>query len=149
MTLRISFLNYLLEYNPVAVSYTIPGTGAPCTSSARKGRWRSFPYLKEPNSEQEKHALWQYLCQEWNAKSNDELLKYNFFMLQADVLPEMEFGPTIKRKIVEWDCRKAIEIQESVDRKILKNEAWRDEERKFVKKKKTLGGYKYEESDEL
>jgi len=29
------------------VSWDMPGTGAPCTSTARPGRWRSFPYLAE------------------------------------------------------------------------------------------------------
>lgn len=116
--------------------------------------------MKEPNSEAEKHALWQYLCTEWNTKNDDELLKFNFFMLQADVLPEMEFGPTIKRKIIEWDCWHGIEVVESEveekknkdkdkEEKEKENEMEREEKRGENKvpvqgkiTKKTLGGYK-------
>ena len=92
--------------------------------------------MKEPNSEAEKHALWQYLCTEWNTKNDDELLKFNFFMLQADVLPEMEFGPTIKRKIIEWDCWYGIEVlgNEEEEKKI------KDKEEKEVEQEGKRGG---------
>ena len=33
------------------VSWEMPGTGAPCTSTARAGRWRSYPYLAELDGE--------------------------------------------------------------------------------------------------
>ena len=33
-----------------------------------------------------------------------KLLRYNFFMLQADVLPNMGFSATRKRLIQSWDC---------------------------------------------
>jgi hypothetical protein len=81
----------------------------PCTSTSRPGRWRSFPYLAElegPDAD----ALWGYLCQEWDRENHaDEfpgrkLIKYNFFMLQADVLPNMGFSPTRKRLIQSYDC---------------------------------------------
>ena len=46
------------------VSYELPGAGAASTSTPRRGRWRSFPYLKEMDSEFEKRALWNYLCRQ-------------------------------------------------------------------------------------
>ena len=70
----------------------MPVSGAACTSTARHGRWRSFPYLAELKGE-EGDALWGYLCKEWNKENPPEkhLLRFNFFMLQADVLPNMGF----------------------------------------------------------
>jgi hypothetical protein len=92
-----------------AVDWTLPGSGAPCTATARPGRWRSFPYLAELRGE-DAQALWGYLCREWD-HNNDagtnpgrKLVKYNFFMLQADVLPAMRFSPTRKRLIQSFDC---------------------------------------------
>ena len=89
-----------------------PGAGAPCTSTARAGRWRSFPYLAELDGD-DGEALWSYLCQQWddengvNEEGNDgsrKLLRYNFFMLQADVLPSMGFSATRKRLMHSHDC---------------------------------------------
>jgi len=89
------------------VSWDMPGSGAPCTSTSRPGRWRSFPYLAELNGE-EGDALWNYLCNEWDREHkfdpNKKLLRYNFFMLQADVLPNMGFSPTRKRLIHSHSC---------------------------------------------
>lgn len=96
------------------VDWAMPGTGAPCTSTARPGRWRSFPYLAELDGE-DGEALWSYLCKEWNNKndvtnseknSDRRLLRFNFFMLQADVLPNMGFSSTRKRLIQSYDCSK-------------------------------------------
>eukprot|EP00557_Chaetoceros_sp_GSL56_P014107 CAMPEP_0176483438 /NCGR_PEP_ID=MMETSP0200_2-20121128/3919_1 /TAXON_ID=947934 /ORGANISM="Chaetoceros sp., Strain GSL56" /LENGTH=511 /DNA_ID=CAMNT_0017879841 /DNA_START=44 /DNA_END=1579 /DNA_ORIENTATION=+ len=94
------------------VDWEMPGTGAPCTSTARLGRWRSFPYLAELEGE-EGEALWSYLCRQWDRENGvDEgnpgrkLLRYNFFMLQADVLPNMGFSATRKRLIHSHDCTK-------------------------------------------
>jgi hypothetical protein len=97
------------------VNWEMPGTGAPCTSTARPGRWRSFPYLAELDGE-DGEALWSYLCQQWdeeNGVTNGDaenagrkLLRYNFFMLQADVLPNMGFSATRKRLIQSYDCTK-------------------------------------------
>ena len=91
----------------------MPGTGAPCTSTARVGRWRSFPYLAELSGE-DGEALWGYLCRQWDEENgvNDvdgkkegrKLLRFNFFMLQADVLPNMGFSATRKRLIHSYDC---------------------------------------------
>jgi len=96
----------------VNVDWQMPGSGAPSTSTARPGRWRSFPYLAELDGE-EGDALWSYLCRQWDTencvdKGNEgkKLLRYNFFMLQADVLPDMEFSPTRKRLIHSHDCTK-------------------------------------------
>lgn len=91
----------------------MPGTGAPCTSTARPGRWRSFPYLAELDGE-DGEALWSYLCKQWNEenhvskpeKAGRKLLRFNFFMLQADVLPNMGFSATRKRLIQSYDCTK-------------------------------------------
>ena len=47
------------------VDWRLPGSGAPCTSTARPGRWRSFPYLAGIEGE-EGDVLWRYLCDEWN-----------------------------------------------------------------------------------
>jgi hypothetical protein len=90
---------------------TIQSGGAPSTGTSRPGRWRSFPYLANfPEDSEDFHALWEYLCREWDRKNNvatypeRKLLKYNFFMLQADILPEMHFSETRKRLIVSYDC---------------------------------------------
>lgn len=96
------------------VDWNMPGTGAPCTSTARPGRWRSFPYLAELDGE-DGEALWSYLCKQWDDENevtkNDQnaqrrLLRFNFFMLQADVLPNMGFSSTRKRLIQSFDCTK-------------------------------------------
>ena len=79
------------------------------TATARPGRWRSFPYLAELEGE-EGEALWNYLCLEWDLENDAynnpgrHLIKYNFFMLQADVLPNMAFSATRKRLIMTVDC---------------------------------------------
>ena len=95
------------------VDWAMPGTGAPCTSTARPGRWRSYPYLAELDGE-EGEALWSYLCRQWDEENNvnngenarRKLLRFNFFMLQADVLPNMGFSSTRKRLIHSYDCTK-------------------------------------------
>ena len=91
------------------VDWRLPGTGAPCTSTARPGRWRSFPYLAGIDGE-EGDVLWGYLCDEWNDENNVNehperaLQEFNFFMLQADVLPNMGFSATRKRLIRSFKC---------------------------------------------
>mmetsp|Transcript_2546 Transcript_2546/g.2959 ORF Transcript_2546/g.2959 Transcript_2546/m.2959 type:complete len:100 (+) Transcript_2546:854-1153(+) len=47
----------------------MPGSGAPCTSTARPGRWRSFPYLADLEGD-DAEALWGYLCREWDRENN-------------------------------------------------------------------------------
>ena len=89
---------------------TIQSGGAPSTATSRPGRWRSFPYLADfAVDSDDYHALWGYLCKEWDMKHTPEqqLVKYNFFMLQADVLPNMQFSATRKRLIVTYDCSDA------------------------------------------
>lgn len=92
------------------VSWEMPGAGAPCTSTSRAGRWRSFPYLAELGGE-DGEVLWSYLCRQWDEENEVEkgnpgkkLLRFNFFMLQADVLPNMGFSATRKRLIHSHDC---------------------------------------------
>jgi hypothetical protein len=91
------------------VNWRMPGAGAPCTSTSRPGRWRSFPYLAELEGE-EGEALWSYLCRQWDSENDvannqgRKLLRYNFFMLQADVLPNMGFTATRKRLIKAYEC---------------------------------------------
>eukprot|EP00527_Entomoneis_sp_CCMP2396_P000882 CAMPEP_0198139410 /NCGR_PEP_ID=MMETSP1443-20131203/2708_1 /TAXON_ID=186043 /ORGANISM="Entomoneis sp., Strain CCMP2396" /LENGTH=591 /DNA_ID=CAMNT_0043801527 /DNA_START=23 /DNA_END=1798 /DNA_ORIENTATION=+ len=91
------------------VNWAIPGSGAPCTSTARPGRWRSFPYLAELEGA-EGQALWGYLCEEWDRENKidqfpgRQLIKFNFFMLQADVMPNMTFSATRKRLIHTQEC---------------------------------------------
>jgi hypothetical protein len=91
------------------VNWNLPGGGAPCTATARPGRWRSFPYLAELEGA-EGDALWGYLCKEWDNENNAaenpgrKLVKYNFFMLQADVMPEMRFSATQKRLVKTYEC---------------------------------------------
>ena len=91
------------------VEWTMPGAGAPCTSTSRPGRWRSFPYLAELQGD-DAEALWGYLCTQWDYENRVQenpgrkLLRYNFFMLQADVLPNMAFSPTRKRLIHTYEC---------------------------------------------
>lgn len=78
------------------VDWSMPGTGAPCTSTSRPGRWRSFPYLAELEDD-DSEALWSYLCRQWDYENDVDnnpgrkLVKFNFFMLQADVLPSTLF----------------------------------------------------------
>lgn len=92
------------------VNWNMPGSGAPCTSTSRPGRWRSFPYLAELEGDDEE-ALWGYLCQEWDRENKvnttnpgRKLLRFNFFMLQADVLPNMGFSSTRKRLVRSHEC---------------------------------------------
>ena len=92
------------------VSWEMPGTGAPCTSTARAGRWRSYPYLAELDGE-DGEVLWNYLCKQWDDENgvnpdnpDKKLLRFNFFMLQADVKPNMGFSATRKRLIHSHDC---------------------------------------------
>ena len=79
------------------------------TYDARPGRWRSFPYLGEMGNE-EHNALWNYLCYQWDVEHDvvnhpeRKLLRFNFFMLQADILPNMGFSSTRKRLIQEFVC---------------------------------------------
>jgi hypothetical protein len=91
------------------VDWTMPGTGAPCTATARQGRWRSFPYLADLQGD-DGETLWGYLCREWDHENNVELnpnrtlTMFNFFMLQADVLPNMGFSKTRKRLVHTHQC---------------------------------------------
>ena len=92
------------------VDWKMPGSGAPCTSTARPGRWRSFPYLAELEGESGE-ALWSYLCRQWDSNNSVDnehpgrrLVRFKFFMLQADVLPNMGFSATRKRLIKEYNC---------------------------------------------
>eukprot|EP00529_Nitzschia_sp_RCC80_P033774 CAMPEP_0113521788 /NCGR_PEP_ID=MMETSP0014_2-20120614/44838_1 /TAXON_ID=2857 /ORGANISM="Nitzschia sp." /LENGTH=206 /DNA_ID=CAMNT_0000419793 /DNA_START=942 /DNA_END=1559 /DNA_ORIENTATION=- /assembly_acc=CAM_ASM_000159 len=101
------------------VNWSMPGSGAPCTSTSRPGRWRSFPYLAELEGE-EAEALWSYLCRQWDRENDVEhnpgrkLLRYNFFMLQADVLPNMAFSATRKRLVNSYECVTQLEQQEEI-----------------------------------
>ena len=102
------------------VQWDLPGTGAPCTATARPGRWRSFPYLAGLEGE-DAEALWSYLCREWDRENHVDLntgrklVRYNFFMLQADVLPNMSFSPTRKRLIQEYECIRSASTDEDED----------------------------------
>jgi len=102
------------------VDWTMPGTGAPCTSTSRPGRWRSFPYLAELEGE-DAEALWGYLCKQWDRENNVEqnpgrqLVKFNFFMLQADVLPNMGFSATRKRLVYSHECASSNQTQNERD----------------------------------
>ena len=93
------------------VDWRLPGGGAPCTSTARPGRWRSFPYLAGLEGEDEE-ALWSYLCRQWDYENaadkfpGRKLVKFNFFMLQSDVLPNMGFSATRKRLMQTYECVK-------------------------------------------
>jgi uncharacterized membrane protein YphA (DoxX/SURF4 family) len=92
------------------VNWNMPGSGAPCTSTSRPGRWRSFPYLAELEGD-DAQALWDYLCHEWDRENEVDtlnpgrkLLRFNFFMLQADVLLNMGFSSTRKRLVRSHEC---------------------------------------------
>jgi hypothetical protein len=109
------------------VTWAMPGGGAPCTATARPGRWRSFPYLADMRGH-EGEALWSYLCREWDRENDVDnnpghrLIKYKFFMLQADVLPNMMFGPTRKRLIQSYDCvNNEMQFDEQTDHKVADN----------------------------
>jgi hypothetical protein len=47
----------------------MPSDGAPCTSTARAGRWRSFLYLAELGSE-DGDASWSSLCRQSDDEEN-------------------------------------------------------------------------------
>ena len=70
------------------VEWSMPGTGAPCTSTSRPGRWRSFPYLAELEGE-DAEVLWGYLCKQWNSENDADrnpgrkLLKYKVCWMLA------------------------------------------------------------------
>ncbi|KAL7520557.1 hypothetical protein ACHAWX_005274 [Stephanocyclus meneghinianus] len=108
------------------VSWEMPGAGAPCTSTARAGRWRSFPYLAGLDGE-DGETLWSYLCQQWDRENNvndtsgvnagRKLLRFNFFMLQADVLPNMGFSATRKRSIHSHDCLSGSNFKKEEERR--------------------------------
>lgn len=110
------------------VSWKLPGGGAPCTATARPGRWRSFPYLAELDGD-DAVALWGFLCREWDREHNvDEnpsrkLIRYNFFMLQADVLPNMTFSATRKRLIKSYECDPNADIFDSMQDKVIHEKA--------------------------
>lgn len=120
-----------------SVDWNLPGSGAPCTSTARPGRWRSFPYLAELEGE-DAEALWSYLCRQWDDENevdkfpDRQLMKFNFFMLQSDVLPNMGFSATRKRLIQSYECVKSSdlpleslpqsEIEDSPDDQTIENE---------------------------
>lgn len=95
------------------VDWNLPGSGAPCTATNRAGRWRSFPYLAELKGE-DADALWGYLCKEWDEENDVDhypgrkLFRFNFFMLQADVLPNMGFSETRKRLIQSYECSSVV-----------------------------------------
>eukprot|EP00586_Coscinodiscus_wailesii_P021358 CAMPEP_0172505764 /NCGR_PEP_ID=MMETSP1066-20121228/188796_1 /TAXON_ID=671091 /ORGANISM="Coscinodiscus wailesii, Strain CCMP2513" /LENGTH=526 /DNA_ID=CAMNT_0013282497 /DNA_START=15 /DNA_END=1595 /DNA_ORIENTATION=+ len=99
------------------IHWDMPGAGAPCTSTARAGRWRSFPYLAELEGE-EGDVLWNYLCKQWDEEHNvgrypgRKLLRFNFFMMQADVLPEMGFSRSRKRLIHSHVCAEEEDLEE-------------------------------------
>jgi len=105
------------------VNWNMPTTttsgSASSTSTSRPGRWRSFPYLAEFRDDAGDDALWSYLCREWNTRqtnNNDttkQLLRFKFYMLQADVLPNMGFSSTRKRLIRSYDCREQQQCAES------------------------------------
>lgn len=92
-------------WSDAPLHWDMPQNGAPSTSTARGGRWRSFPYLAGKEGEDGK-ALWEYLCKQWDRKHPPEkcLLRYNFFIMQADVLPNMEFSPPKKSLIHSHIC---------------------------------------------
>ena len=103
------------------VNWRMPGSGAPCTSTSRPGRWRSFPYLAELEGE-DAQALWDYLCDEWDRENEVDtkhpgrkLLRFNFFMLQADVLPEMGFSSTRKRLVRSHECVPSLGTTDAAD----------------------------------
>ena len=105
------------------VNWKMPGSGAPCTSTSRPGRWRSFPYLADLE-EEDATVLWDYLCREWDAENNVEsgnpgrkLLRFNFFMLQADVLPNMGFSSTRKRLVRSHECVPSVAHDDSEEEK--------------------------------
>jgi len=129
------------------VNWNMPGSGAPCTSTARPGRWRSFPYLADLEGD-DAEALWGYLCREWDRENNvgkngtgnpgRQLLRYNFFMLQADVLPNMGFSSTRKRLVHSYECVKEKEKeQETIDNE---NENENDGKRSAVEQESRSGG---------
>jgi hypothetical protein len=81
---------------------------AGASRARRSGRWRSFPYLAsdEPSFAT---GLWDFLCREWNddmrhSRGDDKLLRFNFFMLSADILPNLQYGETRKRLIISHEC---------------------------------------------
>ena len=83
------------------VSWEMPGAGAPCTSTARAGRWRSYPYLAELDGD-DGEVLWSYLCRQWDEENGvhdgnpgRQLLRFKCkFLLSYFVLHRWQ--PTLK-----------------------------------------------------
>jgi hypothetical protein len=50
--------------------------------------------------------LWTYLCDEWNRQHTPEerVERYHFYMLKADILPDMSYSAPVKRLIVSHYC---------------------------------------------
>jgi hypothetical protein len=114
------------------VNWNMPGSGAPCTSTSRPGRWRSFPYLAELEGE-DADALWGYLCKQWDHENDADnnpgrkLLRFNFFMLQADVLPQMAFSATRKRLVHSYNCiKEELKLNDQVEQEMAQNAVQRE-----------------------
>ena len=107
------------------VEWSMPGTGAPCTSTSRPGRWRSFPYLAELEGE-DAEVLWGYLCKQWNSENDADrnpgrrLLRYKVcFHLICNWLSRRPCGthtlfPTPKKSFIcckRMYCRTWLSLQ--------------------------------------
>ena len=68
-------------------------------------------------------ALWSYLCRQWDRENDVEhnpgrkLLRFNFFMLQSDVLPEMAFSGTRKRLVHSFECVTQVGVDREISEK--------------------------------
>ena len=85
------------------------------TSTFHIEHWRPFLYLSNIQTEEDSNALWSYLCYKCNmllypitknGTNPKELLPYKFYMLQADVVPNLAFSPTRKRLIQSYHCKR-------------------------------------------
>ena len=53
-----------------------------------------------------RERAWAYLCDAWN-KANPpsaRVLRYNFWMLRADIKPDLQYGAVTKRLIRAQEC---------------------------------------------
>jgi hypothetical protein len=79
--------------------------------NAQAGQRHSFLYLVELGGE-DRDASWSSLCQQSDNEENGNVpgnggkrvLRYNFFMPHADVLPDMRFLATRKRLAHSHNC---------------------------------------------
>ena len=92
-----------------SVNWSVPG---PAMSTGRRlGRWRSFPYLLR-TAENEPFVNWRWFCEHHNSGVSPgdpgRLVRFKFWTLAAETLPDMGYGETRKRMVEEVECGEGV-----------------------------------------